>query len=53
MSLQIRYNRVMTAAGVQPDTILVPVQKAEPLKNLLKKEMISDGSVNRVSMYSK
>lgn len=28
--------------GVQPDTILVPVQKAEPLKNLLKQAMIAN-----------
>jgi hypothetical protein len=27
--------------GVVPDTILVPTEKAEPLKNLLKKEMIA------------
>lgn len=27
--------------GIRPDTILVPVEKAEPLKNLLKKEMIA------------
>jgi len=37
--------------GVQPDTILVPVQKAEPLKNLLKKEMISDGTVSISNPY--
>jgi hypothetical protein len=28
--------------GVMPDTILAPIQKAEPLKNLLKQAMIAD-----------
>lgn len=30
--------------GVKPDTILCPVQKSEPLKNLLKKELIASAA---------
>lgn len=37
--------------GVTPDTILVPTEKAEPLKNLLKQSMIAAGSVSVSNPY--
>jgi len=37
--------------GVQPDTILVPTEKAEPLKNLLKQQMIAVSSVSVSNPY--
>lgn len=37
--------------GVQPDTILVPIAKAEALKNLLKQAMISVSSVSVSNPY--
>jgi len=37
--------------GVAPDTILVHPSKAEPLKNLLKKEMIAESSVSVSNPY--
>jgi len=37
--------------GVTPDTILVPTEKAEPLKNLLKQAMIAVSSVSVSNPY--
>lgn len=37
--------------GVQPDTLLVPTEKAEPLKNLLKQAMIADSGVSVTNPY--
>lgn len=39
--------------GVRPDTILVPTEKAEPLRNLLKKEMIATvaGTASETNPY--